>query len=280
MKKIILVYLSLGFVFVFMIMYHGCSELKDNLVMSPALGVHPEGWLTVASSNFHGQFISSHNWDLEQCKSCHGSDYMGGNSGKDCFKCHTTGPEACNLCHGSSTTIYPPKALNGDTAISYLGVGVHNMHLTMDSTIRYAARVECNECHVQITSFSDSNHIGNNPDGIAEVVFGTLAKTQIGTVIPNPTWNRNSRTCSETYCHGNFRNGNVNAAPTWTDPNSVVCGSCHGDPNTGNPLPGGSHPFGFNINQCYWCHPGVINQSGQIINKTLHVNGIINQPWE
>ena len=55
MKKIILVYLSLGFVFIFMIMYHGCSELKDNLVMSPALGVHPEGWLNTSDQLFHGK---------------------------------------------------------------------------------------------------------------------------------------------------------------------------------------------------------------------------------
>ena len=258
-----------------MIIYHGCSELKDDLVMSPELGIHPAGWLTESSDHFHGKIIAYNKWSFENCKMCHGSNYRGGNSGKDCYKCHIRGPEACNLCHGGPTTIYPPKALNGDTAISFIGVGVHNMHLTMDSTIRYAAKVECNECHIQITSFSDSNHIGNNPDGIAEIVFGTLAKTQT-TVIPNPTWNRTTKTCSEVYCHGDFKNGNMNTAPIWTDPNSVVCGSCHGNPNNGNPRPKGTHPTGYNINDCYTCHGSVINQSGQIINKTLHVNGVIN----
>lgn len=277
MKKILVLYLSFGFIFLFMIMYHGCSELKDDLVMSPALGIHPAGWLNPSTADFHGKYIADSNWSFNQCITCHGSNYRGGNSGASCFKCHTSGPEDCNgVCHGGTNVPYPPKALNGDTAISYLGVGVHNMHLTMDSTIRYAARVECNECHIEVTSFSDSNHIINNPDGIAEVVFGTLAKTQIGT-IPNPIWSRNTETCSGVYCHGDFRNGNINAAPIWTSPNSVVCGSCHGNPNTGNPRPSGNTHAGFNINQCYWCHPSVINQNGQIINKALHVNGVINR---
>ena len=278
MKKLLVLYLSFGFVFIFMIMYHGCSELKDGLVTAPALSVHSAGWLSPSATNFHGKFIAVSNWSFQQCITCHGSDFMGGNSGASCFKCHTSGPQDCNgVCHGSANAPYPPKALSGDTLVSYLGVGTHNAMLTMDSTIRYAARVECNECHRLVTSFSDSNHIIDNPDGIAEVVFGTLAKTPTGTIVPNPIWVRNTATCSGTYCHGNFKNGNVNAAPVFNNPNSVVCGSCHGDPNTGNPLPGGTHPTGFNINQCYFCHPSVINSNGQIINKTLHVNGFINR---
>lgn len=279
MKKLLVLYLSFGFIFLFLIMYHGCSELKDDLVTVPVLSVHSAGWLNPSATNFHGQFIADSNWSFQQCITCHGSDFMGGNSGASCFKCHTSGPQDCNgVCHGSANVSYPPKALSGDTSVSYLGVGSHNSMLTMDSTIRYAARVECNECHRLVTSYSDSNHIIDNPDGIAEIVFGTLAKTPTGSIIPNPIWDRNTRTCSGTYCHGNFKNGNVNAAPVFTNPNSVVCGSCHGDPNTGNPLPGGTHWTGYTINQCYWCHPSVINQNGQIINKSLHVNGVVNQP--
>ena len=279
MKKIILLYLSLGFVFLFMIMYHGCSELKDDLVTAPALGIHPADWLNPTEEDFHGKYIADSNWSFQQCITCHGSDFRGGNSGASCFKCHTSGPQDCNgVCHGSANAPYPPKALNGETSVTYLGVGSHNAMLTMDSTIRYAARVECNECHRLVTSYSDSNHIIDNPDGIAEVVFGTLAKTPTGTIVPNPTWDRNTATCSGTYCHGNFKNGNVNASPIFNNPSSVVCGSCHGNPTTGNPLPGGTHPTGFTINQCFWCHGSVINQSGQIINKSRHVNGMVNQP--
>ncbi len=279
MKKLLILYLSFGFIFLFMIMYHGCSELKDNLVIAPALGIHPAGWVNPTTADFHGKYIADNKWSLNQCITCHGNDFKGGTSGASCFKCHTSGPQDCNgVCHGSANVPYPPKALNGNTSVSYLGVGTHNAMLTMDSTIRYAARVECTECHRQVTSFSDSNHIGNNPDGIADIVFGTLAKTQTGTIIPNPTWDRNTATCSGTYCHGNFKNGNVNALPVFNNPTSVVCGSCHGDPITGNPLPSGTHPQGFNINQCYFCHPSVINQNAQFVNKTLHVNGVVNQP--
>ncbi|MBC8484884.1 MAG: hypothetical protein H8D45_02460, partial [Bacteroidetes bacterium] len=195
MKKLLVLYLSFGFILLSMIMYHGCSELKDDLVTTPGLSVHSAGWLNPSENDFHGKSIANSNWSFNQCITCHGSDFMGGNSGASCFKCHTSGPEACNVCHGSATTIYPPEDLKGNTAIDSIGVGVHNIHLTTDSTIRYAARVECSECHREVTSFSDSNHIINNPDGIAEVVFGPLAKTQIG-FIPNPTWVRNTATCS------------------------------------------------------------------------------------
>ncbi len=68
----------------------------------------------------------------------------------------------------------------------------------------------------------------------------------------------------------------MNTSPIWTDPNSVVCGSCHGNPNNGNPRPSGNIHSGFFINDCFSCHGSVINQSGQIINKSLHVNGVIN----
>ncbi|MBK8553550.1 MAG: hypothetical protein IPL53_21805, partial [Ignavibacteria bacterium] len=68
--------------------------------------------------------------------------------------------------------------------------------------------------------FNSPNHLGDNPDGVAEVTFGTLANASIGGgITPDPMWN--------------------------TDPNSVKCGSCHGDPVTGK-----SDAEGFKRGNC------------------------------
>jgi hypothetical protein len=73
-----------------------------------------------------------------------------------------------------------------------------------------------------------------------------------------------------------FKNGNQDAAPVHNNPGSVYCGTCHGNPSTGNPLPGGTHPNLYpNLNQCYLCHGGVINQNGTFKDKTRHINGIV-----
>lgn len=260
------------------LLFHGCGKLQDNLSITPASGIHTAGWKDVNSPSFHGKYIASVKWKTSECTICHGKNLRGGNSGKDCYACHSNGVTDCRLCHGSISrnTTWPPKALNGDTAVSYIGVGVHNIHMTVDSTKRNSARVRCISCHRQFNSFEDTLHIGNNPDNIAEIKFDSLALTTTPGIIPNPVWNRTNKTCSGTYCHGNFYNGNITSLPLWTSQGSLNCGSCHGDSNTGNPLPGGSHPPNYNINQCWQCHSSVIDTLGNIKNKFFHINGTVN----
>lgn len=260
-----------------MVSYYGCSKLDNNLTTAPEIGMHPAGWVDNTSPNFHGKTISSQKWSFESCKTCHGSNLRGGSSGTDCNDCHSGGVTECRLCHGSITanSIWPPKALNGETSVSYIGVGVHNIHMTRDSTLRFAARVRCVSCHRAFSTFEDTLHIGNNPDNIAEVKFDSLSITITPGITPVPVWDRTTKTCSNSYCHGNFKNGNTTApAPVWTAAGSVFCGSCHG--NAANPLPVGTHLQGFTRQQCWYCHSTVIDTNGTIINKSLHINGVIN----
>ena len=187
MKKLNLFYILFIVSLVSVLTYIGCSKEQENLVNAPELGIHPSGWADTASTDFHGKYIYDNNaWNLQQCQSCHGSDYAGGNTGSNCNTCHTAsgGPQNCRLCHGgNSGHAYPPKALNGETRVSYAGVGVHVNH--MDST-KYSAKVECNECHTLISSFSDPNHIDINTPGVADINFGTLAKTCLLYTSPSP----------------------------------------------------------------------------------------------
>jgi len=273
MNKIIYkVYTALAFVLLIIVVFlPGCSKQSDNLIMTSTNVYHGDGWLTYTSTNFHGAIIKDKGWNMSYCKSCHGNDYKGRNTQSSCFSCHQHSPEGCNVCHGNSEHIYPPKSLNWNTLATEQGVGAHDVHLNSDSTVRYSTQVSCFECHREISSFGDTNHIGSNP-GTASVVFGTLAKTVTSGYTPNPIWDKTTQTCSNTYCHGYFKNGNPTATPTFTNPNSVVCGSCHGNPTTGDPTPGGHTYYPTN---CSLCHSAVIDSNRTIINKYKHVNGVV-----
>lgn len=279
MKKIKILYLILS-VFSFAFIFQSCGQVEDKLVTSPSVGIHPAGWVTPASADFHGKAISNAKWDMTSCETCHGPDYKGGSSGSSCYTCHTSGPENCRVCHGNSSHSYPPAGIFGQTAITFVGVGVHEAHLG-DSTLRNSAKVACVACHRKFNGFSDTIHINpKNVNNIAEVVFDSLSKVVTGGITPNPTWTRTTATCAGSYCHGNFKNGNFRlitnfSNPVWTNSASAECGSCHGNVTSGNPLPGGTHLQGYTINQCWWCHNRVMNSAGQIYNKYLHINGVI-----
>ncbi|MER3525173.1 MAG: hypothetical protein C4326_14280 [Ignavibacteria bacterium] len=101
---------------------------------------------------------------------------------------------------------------------------------------------------------------------------------------PNPAYDANTLSCASTYCHGNFKNGNPNLVPTWTDTTgaAMACGTCHGDvtkptlaekalPKTS--AQGGTHP---NSLACSSCHADVVDANARIINPVKHVNGKLN----
>lgn len=273
MKKIFLIYslVIVGFV----VFLYGCSEVKNDLTVATVPGIHATGWVDPSSANFHGKSLETTNYDLNACKSCHGGDFSGGTSGVSCSNCHAS-PQSCNLCHGNNEHINPPKSLNGGQLNTDRGVGAHVQHLTSDTTQRHSAIVECNECHLPVNSFADSNHISKDGQKFAKVIFGTLSRTVTEGVTPNPTWNKEAQTCTNTYCHGTFKNGNQSAAPVFNDPGSVVCGSCHGNPTTGSPLPGGSHTQIYpNRTQCYLCHFGVMKPDGSFRDQSRHINGVV-----
>lgn len=251
------------------------------------INVHQDGIINPSSPNFHGKYIATNlGWDMRVCGSCHAANYSGGIAATSCLTCHTgnNGPEACNTCHGQfgdPTKIAPPRALNGSTSTTYAGVGAHVSHLYQNNL---GDVIRCSTCHTVPSSVYAAGHL--DTDGKAEIKFGRLA-VQGGAT---PSYSYSNNTCSNTYCHGNFSFSKANASQdpvtqfiyisdaivgnnatvTWNkvDGTQAKCGSCHGLPPTGH--------YPVTLDQCYGCHQGVVDPSGNIIDPTKHINGVVN----
>ena len=271
----------------------GCSELKDTLpnASTASLSVHPDGWTTPASANFHGKSIREDNWDMRSCQTCHGKVYDGGIAKASCRTCHSkpAGPENCTTCHGGLNNA-PPRDLSDRTDRTVTSVGAHQTHVLGTS---FAAAVSCAECHSVPSTVYDSGHVDSGSP--AEVVFnGAVSNMRTGVVpggprvTPQPSYNPSSARCSNTYCHGAFVNGNGDLPPVWNDPSGtqMACGTCHGDvakptlaeralPKTS--ARGGTHP---NFTACYICHADVVDANLRIINPAKHINGKLNVAGE
>ncbi len=221
--------------------------------------MHPEGWLNPSAATFHGAAIAAAAWDMSSCRSCHGSDYAGGQTGTSCLTCHPATPEGCTTCHGSSDNAAPPKDTRRRTDTAYPGVGAHQAHVQEGSVGRALA---CSECHQVPGSVAAPGHLDG--DGQAELNFGTAARAGGA----NPVYDPATATCSGSYCHSGGRFGQGGPV-VWTavGVGAGACGTCHGIP----PAPSTGH-MATNLS-CSICHGSVVDARLQIINRDLHMNG-------
>ena len=196
------------------------------------------------------------------CAGCHGADLAGGTSGVSCTACHAAASHGgwateCTFCHGDPSIgrASPPVDTQGRSDASMVSVGTHASHLGT----AIAAPIGCDACHPSRGDVrTDAAHLDG--DGVAEVVFGTLART--GGKSPGYTRSTaTSASCASTYCHGNFAGG-ANATISWSSGAQVTCASCHGNPPSSGEHP--RHVTGKNIS-CAYCHAGTL--------PDLHVNG-------
>lgn len=224
--------------------------------------------MNTESVDFHGKVVLDRG--EQGCKKCHGDDFNGGLSDVSCVECHLTSG-VCASCHGGvvDNSGAPPKGLHGETETSSLAVGAHTSHMHSE----LGKSVVCNNCHIVPASILDSTHldVGTTPlDSIAEITFSGLAAN------PQAEWNRDSATCKNIYCHGNFENGNKDNAPVWTGVNQADCGTCHpvahnmSDYHSKHQLYLG--PAGL---VCGNCHAAEIDTLFQFTNKDLHINGVV-----
>ena len=271
----ILIVISVGFLII------GCSELQDDISQPANVSFHKPGVTDPHSDNFHGALVRENDWDLQVCAQCHGADFSGGTVDVSCLNCHTNpeGPKSCNTCHGvfaDPSRIAPPTDLNNNTETTIKTVGAHSKHL-YDNTIGNAP---CGSCHNVPETIYDPSHF--NGDDAAEVTLKDLAVIYGAS---DAAYDPAAASCSNTYCHGNFefyrdstasanqfaytgdKMTGLNKTVNWTkvDQNEAECGSCHGLPPEGH--------IAAPLTACYQCHQGVVDPSGNIIDKSKHING-------
>jgi len=248
----------------------GCESER---VPTSLPGTHPDRWMDPASPDFHGKLVLADG--TESCAHCHGIEDKNGKVDVSCLDCHGPNGSACIGCHGGldNSTGAPPYGLDGETADTSLAVGAHTAHL---DTTALAGPVACNSCHIVPAFLSDLAHLdldrgsGLPLDSIAEIVWGGFADGG------GAAWDRDSRTCSNIYCHGNFTGGDTANTPIWTGSNQATCGSCH---DIGADPASLQWKHDYHVNNaglfCADCHAGVVDTLLNISQPLLHVNGIV-----
>lgn len=187
-----------------------CATERELPEASPAAGVHPDGYSSEVSINFHGNDLAKRGYDLALCATCHGEDFAGGTANVSCLNCHAGGPDACRTCHGDGPT-----------------TGLHTRHR--------AAGQQCAECHVVPASWDAEGHVRR--DGAAdlapaEVTFGALANATLDPADRHGPASYADGTCSNVYCHGDalHAGGGSSPEPRWDATPVGGCTSCHGAP--------------------------------------------------
>ena len=249
----------------------GCTSEKANPTLPDA---HPESWMDKGSVDFHGYVVLKRGW--ASCTGCHGISESGGRSGISCADCHGADEEECIACHGGWDNLSgaPPTGLRGEIDDSSLAVGAHTPHL---EGLAISDGVTCGSCHIVPLMVWDSTHLDFTPgtltgtiDSLAEVLFGGISPA------PGAQWDRDSRTCSATYCHGNFSGGNMLNSPLWTAGGQASCGSCHAVAGNVASL---RWKHEFHVESlglgCTECHYGVVDSQLTIVGRNLHVNGTV-----
>jgi len=197
--------------------------------------VHPPGIADPASADFHAGLVVATGWNLGGCAKCHGADFSGGIAEKTCLGCHKEGPTSCTTCHAQ-----PPST------------GAHLGH----------AQFGCEACHTKPLVWTDAGHLFAADGAVikqATVTFGAVAHSDSAT----PTYDGIG--CSGTYCHGATLHDPAArlTTPVWKgSPSDGACGSCHGIPPASHSNP-----------RCSECHGRVVDVTGGLANRALHVDG-------
>jgi predicted CxxxxCH...CXXCH cytochrome family protein len=172
------------------------------------------------------------------------------------------GELACNHCHGTTPqNPAPPRSVDGITATTDRHVGAHQKHLS-GGLMRTA--IACTECHKVPKKVDDPGH----QNGVIELLFGPLAWSN-GAM---PMYDRETASCSTTYCHGATVKGGTNKTPRWTvvDGTQAACGTCHGNP------PALPHPQRADCNAC---HSQTVKADGTIdLAGGHHIDGTLDLP--
>ena len=236
--------------------------------------VHPPSFADPRSSDFHGAYLRGQLWapmldgnDANACGRCHAGVpaqpagiTLPAPNAPACTSCHAepSGVLACNTCHGTATTIYPPR----DTCFFPADVGgAHAAHVQASSLHLGRAQAEggqgtpassgypCSTCHPVPGSDVISGLHGN---GTVDVTFDPRV------VSPEASYDPTDRTCRVS-CHDA---GGLRASWVWTDTTPTTCNDCHLSP------PASHYP-----GACNACHVEANAAGTALTPGPLHLDG-------
>ena len=254
----------------------GCNDCHSNVASNGSWissAVHVNKLIEVTNSYTAGG-TPGNGYGQCNARACHGGD---GVTAQSPTWGTTHGETGCTRCHGAAANgnAAPGPDNAGNTWTSGAQVGAHQTHLKAWSS--FSAPIACTECHAVPATVQAAEHIKDATPGVAELTWGTLARTNGSGAVGTPAYASNQ--CSNVYCHDSarFKNaygGGTGLIPTWANNaylgngKALDCGTCHGNP------PGGAHP-GAPANACSGCHANVNAAGDGFVNLSLHVNGIV-----
>lgn len=224
-----------------------------------AISVHKSGIVDPASLDFHGKNELSGNFN--NCQSCHGINFAGGNSSPSCITCHnsigvhrtgiidpnsanfhgnyqlTNGLTDCSQCHGSN---FGGGNLSPSCVECHSAINVHKPGILNPSSSEFHGRYQlkngfsdCQQCH-------GINFTGGNLSPSCVTCHATINVHKAGILTPtspdfhgrflaNNGWNLPS--CQQ--CHGSNYGGGLISTSCLTCHNQPqgpeACNTCHGD---------------------------------------------------
>ena len=261
---------------------------KRDVTFTPAL---PYGTYTSYKSTEVG---SAGNTKTCNNVSCHGGKTRSAwsatttNNDNTCLHCHGAGNGAGTALRADKYNAAPGWggtgiSTDGISANTDIRVGAHFVHL---SSV-YAPKIKCNECHTVPSNPFDGTHMATARYNSQTLAFSQASTATKNSVVPAFTAGTSvaSATCNTTYCHGSsLKNGDTsgtNRSPQWNQdlttgtPGAAECARCHGNPPTSGST-SGIHSGVTATTGCGGCHGMVVDGTGKIINKTLHMNGTVN----
>src|SRR5262249_43319445 len=158
----------------------------------------------------------------DQCSACHG-DVIDASRHFVAPERHVNGvvdyaAGSCSLCHGGAENAAPPVDTSGNDAITAMGVGAHQAHLSGGDIGR---PLECDECHPAPEDIGDPTHADGLP---AEVRLRGVAESDGFAASFDPE----GATCSA-FCHSPSP-ADAHPSPVWNEATTLDCTTCHGAP--------------------------------------------------
>lgn len=258
---------------------HGGAFEDTKATDSAPVWAKPDTELECTSC--HGMAPETHASD--ECVTCHQQVIDGAGMLVDAFL-HIDGAvqtgrvggddPTCGTCH--SATVSPFVDLSGNTSRTAPTVGAHRAHVV--GRKRLMGTMSCETCHAVPETVDAPGHIDSTlpaevfPEGLASPAFGGDAM---------PRFDRETLTCRDVACHGGGMqlamdtSASIVREPSWVEPTTIACGSCHGIP------PDDFHLDTWDLTTCSTCHPSVTDLGDIIVTGTEgayvsdHINGVV-----